>query len=71
MSNWPVLALRWGGVLLAVVFAVALVLVYFVVDAPEGEPPSNAPEIIYWGLLIIGVVVAGVGFLKKTDSVVE
>ena len=32
MSNWQVPVLRWGGALLAVVFAVALILVYFVVD---------------------------------------
>ncbi len=71
MSNWQVLVLRWGGLLLAVVFAVALILVYFVIDTLEGETPSNAPEIVYWVLLVIGVVAAGVGFLKKTDSVVE
>ena len=28
MSNWQVLALRWGG-LLAVIFAATLVFVYF------------------------------------------
>ena len=68
MSNWQVLVLRWGGALLAVVFAVALILVYLVFDTAEGEAPSNAPEIIYWVLLVIGIVAAGVGFLKETDS---
>ncbi len=68
MSNWQVLALRWGGLLLAVVFAVALVLVYLVIDTAEGETPSNAPEIIYWVLLVIGIAAAGVGFRKETDS---
>ena len=68
MSNWQVLVLRWGGGLLAVVFAVALILVYLVFDTAEGETPSNAPEIIYWVLLIIGVAAAGVGFLKKPRS---
>ena len=70
MSNWQVLVLRWGGALLAVVFAVALILVYFVVDAAEGETSSNAPEIIYWILLGVGVVAAVVGFGKETDSTV-
>ena len=28
MSNWQVLVLRWGGVLLAVIFAATLVFVY-------------------------------------------
>ncbi len=67
MSNWQVLVLRWGGVLLAVVFAVALILIYFVTDAPEGETASNAPAIIYWILLIVGIAAAGVGFRKETD----
>ncbi len=71
MSNWQVLVLRWGGALLAVVFAVALILVYFVVDSDEGEAASNAPAIIYWILLVVGVVAAIVGFRKETDSVVK
>ncbi len=70
MSNWQVLVLRWGGALLAVVFAVALILVYFVVDTAVGETASSAPEIIYWILLIVGVVAAVVGFRKETDSTV-
>ncbi len=67
MSNWQVLVLRWGGLLLAAVFAVALIWVYFVVDRPEGESPTNAQQIIYWVLLGVGVVAAGVGFRKETD----
>ncbi len=68
MSNLQVLVLRWGGALLAVVFDVALIWVYFVIDTAEGETASNAPAIIYWVLLIVGVVAAGVGFRKETDS---
>lgn len=68
MGNWQVLVLRWGGALLAVVFAVALILVYFVSDTAEGETPSNAPEIIYWILLIVGAAAAIVGFRKESDS---
>ncbi len=70
MSNWQVLVLRWGGALLSVVFAVALILVYFVVGTAEGETASSAPEIIYWILLIVGVVAAVVGFKKETDLTV-
>ena len=68
MSNWQVLVLRWGGGLLAVVFAATLVFVYFVVDRLEGETPTDAQQIIYWVLLGVGVVAAGLGFLKKPDS---
>ena len=71
MSNWQVLALRWGGLLLAVIFAVTLIYVYFVVDRPEGETPTNAQQIIYWVLLVVGAVVAVVGFRKETDSIVK
>ena len=71
MSNWQVLVLRWGGVLLAVIFAATLVFVYFVVDRLEGETPKDAQQIIYWVLLGVGVVAAGVGFRKETDSVVK
>ncbi len=71
MSNWQVLVLRWGGALLAVVFAVALILVYLVIDTAEGETPSNAPEIIYWVLLIVGIIAAGVGFRKETDLLLK
>ncbi len=62
------LVLRWGGALLAVVFAATLIFVYFVVDRPEGETPTNAQQIIYWVLLVVGVAAAGVGFRKETDS---
>ncbi len=65
MSNWQVLALRWGGLLVAVIFAVTLIYVYFVVDRLEGETLSNAQQIIYWVLLAVGVVAAGVGFSRK------
>ena len=68
MGNWQVLVLRWGGALLAVVFAATLIFVYFVVDRREGETPTNAQQIIYWVLLGVGVVAAGVGFRKETDS---
>ncbi len=68
MSNWQVLVLRWGGLLLAVIFAVTLIYVYFVVDRPEGEGHAAHLLIIYWVLLVVGVVATVVGFLKETDS---
>ncbi|MCH8182667.1 MAG: hypothetical protein IID55_05735, partial [Proteobacteria bacterium] len=43
----------------------------FVVDRLEGETPTDAQQIIYWVLLGVGVVAAGVGFRKETDSVVK
>ena len=62
------LVLRWGGGLLAIVFAVALILVYLVFDTAEGETASKAPATIYWILLVVAVVGAVVGFMKETDT---
>ena len=61
------LVLRWGGGLLAIVFAVAL-MVYLVFDTAEGETASKSPATIYWILLVVTVVGAVVGFMKETDS---
>lgn len=61
MPNWLTLLLRWGGLFLAVVMAVALIYVQALAPTPEaGE--STAPVTFYWVLLVIGVVAAGVGF---------
>ncbi len=65
MSKWQVLVLRWGGILLAGVFAVALILVNYVIEIPEGETSSSAPQVVYWVLLAIGVVGAVAGFVVK------
>ncbi len=71
MSNWQVLALRWGGVFLAVIFGLGLILVYFVFETPEGEASSSAPQIVYWILLIIGVAGAVAGFVVKPKKGVQ
>lgn len=73
MPNWLTLILRWGGIALAVVFGVALIYVELLAPAPEaGAAPSAAPVILYWVLLVVGVVAAVVGFAvgrgkPKTD----
>ena len=58
--------LKWGGILVAVVFAIALVV------AGSGETPaegdvaaSAAPTTLYWLLLTLGVVAAIVGFVME------
>ncbi len=63
MPSWLLLILRWGGVALAVVSAVALIYVELLVPTPEAAAvPSAAPEILYWVLLVIGAAAAIVGF---------
>ncbi len=63
MPSWLTLVLRWGGLAVAIVSAVALIYVQLVAPAPEaGAAPSEAPVILYWVLLAVGVVAAVVGF---------
>ncbi len=64
MPNWLVPTLKWGGIAVAIVFAIALG-VTGQQDAPaEGaeEVASTAPVALYWVLLIAGVVAGIVGF---------
>ncbi len=63
MPSWLLLILRWGGVALAVVSAIALIYVELLAPAPEAlAVPSAAPVILYWVLLVIGAAAAIVGF---------
>ncbi len=63
MPSWLLLILRWGGVALAVVSAVALIYVELLAPTPEAlAAPSAAPVILYWVLLVIGAAAAIVGF---------
>ncbi len=63
MPSWLLLILRWGGVALAVVSAVAIIYVEQLAPTPEaGAAPSAAPVILYWVLLVIGAAAAIVGF---------
>ncbi len=64
MPNWLVPTLKWGGIAVAIVFAIALG-VTGQQDAPaEGAEAvaSTAPVALYWVLLIVGIVGAIVGF---------
>ncbi len=57
--------LKWGGVAVAVISAIALIYVEMLVPTPEaGAAPEQitAPVPLYWVLLVVGVVAAIVGF---------
>jgi hypothetical protein len=63
MPNWLIPLLKWGGIALAIIFAIALI----VTRAPEPAPGAaevggGAPQALYWVLLVIGGVAAIVGF---------
>jgi hypothetical protein len=70
MPAWLIQVLRWGGLALAVVFAIALALTQGQAPTPEPgavattPPPEagGAPVTLYWILLVIGVIAAVVGF---------
>ena len=61
MPNWLIPTLKWGGIVVAVVFAVA-----FVVSGPSDTPAegaeSTAPIALYWILFIVGFIAAVAGF---------
>ncbi len=70
MPNWLTPALKWGGIALAVVFAIAVIYIETIVPIPEGDEIS-APVALYWVLLVVGVVAAIAGFVldrRKASS---
>ena len=65
MPNWLIPTLKWGGIAVAVVFAIVLA-VSGGSDAPaEGTEAaaSGGPVALYWVLLILGVIAAIAGFV--------
>jgi hypothetical protein len=66
MPTWLVPTLKWGGVALAIISAIAIIYVQFMGTAPTGETgpaPTEAPVTLYWVLLVIGIVAAIAGFV--------
>jgi hypothetical protein len=66
MPTWLVPTLKWGGIILAIVSAIALIYVQMAAPAPApetGEAVSTAPIALYWVLLVIGVVAAIAGLV--------
>ncbi len=62
MPNWLIPLLKWGGIALAVVFAIAVILTDTSGPIPEGGETS-APVTLYWVLLVVGAVAAIGGFV--------
>ncbi len=70
MPNWLTPALKWGGIALAVVFAIAVYYVNASAPIREGGE-TTAPVALYWVLLVVGVVAAIAGFVldrRKASS---
>ncbi len=56
--------LKWGGVAVAVISAIALYVEMLLPTPEAGAAPGQitAPVTLYWVLLVVGVVAAIVGF---------
>ncbi len=58
--------LKWGGVAVAVISAIALIYVEMFLPTPEaGAAPAQIIVPLYWVLLVVGVVAAIVGFVLE------
>ncbi len=65
MPKWLIQLLKWGGGVVAVTSAIALIFIDLLLPTPEaGAAPGQftAPLPLYWVLLVVGVVAAIVGF---------
>ncbi len=66
MPKWVIKLLEWGGIALAVIFAIALYNIETstpVIDAAAGE--TTAPIQLNWILVVVGIVAAIVGFVLE------
>jgi hypothetical protein len=65
MPTWLAPTLKWGGIALAIISAVAIIYVQYIAAAPMpegGAATDEAPMTLYWVLLVIGVAAAIAGF---------
>lgn len=63
MPSWLVPVLQWGGAALAIVSAAALIYVLGIMEPAAEGGQITAPVTVYWVLLVIGIIVAVVGFV--------
>jgi hypothetical protein len=66
MPTWLVPTLKWGGIVVAILSAIALIYVQMAAPAPgpeATEATDEAPLTMYWILLVIGIIAAIAGFV--------
>jgi Na+/proline symporter len=66
MPTWLVPTLKWGGIALAIIAAIAIIYVQFIAAPapPEATAATDeAPMTLYWIMLLVGVVAAIAGFV--------
>ncbi len=67
MPSWLITALKWGGLALVVIAAIALIVVQITAPTPEAgsaAAETTAPVGLYWVLMVIGVAAAIIGFVR-------
>lgn len=68
MPTWLVPTLKWGGVVLSIVSAIALIYVQFIAATPALETrvaPSKALVTLCWVLLVTGFAATIVGVVVE------
>ncbi len=64
MPVWLIAVLKWGGLIVAIVSAIALIYVQqFMPEGGEAAAGTSAPLTLYWVLLVVGVVATIIGFV--------
>ena len=65
MPTWLVPTLKWGGIALAIISAIAIIYVQYIAAAPTpeaGAATDEAPVTLYWVLLLVGIAATIAGF---------
>jgi hypothetical protein len=65
MPTWLGPTLKWGGIALAIISAIAIIYVQYIAAAPPpeaGAATDEAPVTLYWVLLLVGIVATIAGF---------
>ena len=72
MPTWLIPTLKWGGIVAAVASAIALIVTGQFAAKGAEEAASTAPVVLYWVLLVVGVIAAVAGFVlasrQKTST---
>ncbi len=64
MPDWLIAVLKWGGLIVAIVPAIAIIYVQQLMpEGGEAAAGTSAPLTLYWVLLVVGVVAAIIGFV--------
>lgn len=62
MPGWAIAVVKWGGVVLTILMATALVYLELF-PRTSGDGASAAPVTRYWVMLVVGLAAAVLGFV--------